>query len=360
MRVKLKGINRSVAKMADGSVQTYWYAWRGGPRLKGKPGTPEFIASYNEACAEIKKPDGKILQSVIDKYQRSNEFRKLAPRTKADYVKQIKRIEAKWGKFPLSALPSRKTRGAFKGWRDELAIASPRQADYAWTVLAIILAWGLDRGDVDANPCIRGGRAYDVDRNDKVWTDADEAQFLASAPPHLGLALTLALWTGQRQGDLLCLAWGQYDGECIRLRQSKTGTRVVIPVGPTLRERLAQEKKRGPLMLMTSDKEARAWTSSGFRASWRKACIAAGIRGLTFHDIRGSAVTRLSNAGCSVPEIATFTGLSLKDVQEMLDSHYMSRDPAMAKSAVTKLERRTKTAKDAAKGSIISETEKDK
>jgi hypothetical protein len=49
MRVLLKGINSKRAKLADGSVRTYWYAWKGGPALRGEPGSPEFHASYNEA-----------------------------------------------------------------------------------------------------------------------------------------------------------------------------------------------------------------------------------------------------------------------------------------------------------------------
>ncbi len=37
----------------------------------------------------------------------------------------------------------------------------------------------------------------------------------------LQAALLLALWTGQRQGDLLRLTWKDYDGAYIRMRQSK-------------------------------------------------------------------------------------------------------------------------------------------
>ena len=65
-----------------------------------------------------------------------------------------------------------------------------------------------------------------------------------------------------------------------------------------------------------------AWTEDGFRASWGKACTKADIPDdLTFHDIRGSAVTRLAEVACEVPEIATITGHSLKDVEAILDAH---------------------------------------
>jgi len=68
MRVHLKGINSYTAKLADGTERTYWYAWKGGPRLQGEPGTPEFIASYNEAAAQkIKVPTGRLL-SLLQAY----------------------------------------------------------------------------------------------------------------------------------------------------------------------------------------------------------------------------------------------------------------------------------------------------
>jgi integrase len=97
-------------------------------------------------------------------------------------------------------------------------------------VLARILT-ALDRGWVDANPCERGGRLYSRNRRDKIWTVDDELAFLEKAPQHLHLPLTLALWTGQRQGDRLRLTWSAYNGNNILLRRFKTGARVSIPVG---------------------------------------------------------------------------------------------------------------------------------
>jgi len=40
VKVDLKGIAKTKAK-----GRTYYYAWRGGPRLRGEPGSTEFIAS---------------------------------------------------------------------------------------------------------------------------------------------------------------------------------------------------------------------------------------------------------------------------------------------------------------------------
>ena len=337
MRVRLKGINSITKKLADGTRRTYWYAWKGGPPLRGEPGSPEFVHSYNEAIAHKVVPPQGALLSILQGYQVSGEFLGRAERTRSDYIKQIKIIEKEFGDFPLSALTDRRTRGIFMAWRDRLAVNSRRQADYAWQVLRRVLSWALDRGLVLANPCERGGRLYHGSRADKIWTDEHEAAFLASAPAYLHLPLLLALWTGQRQGDLLRLPWSAYDGTHIRLRQSKGGRPIKVLVGAPLKAALDAAQKHGPLILTNSLR--RPWKSHSFQAAWGIATSKAGIVGVTFHDLRGTAVTRLAVVGCTEPEIATITGHSLRDVKSILDANYLHRDPMLAENAIRKLER---------------------
>jgi integrase len=311
MRIPVKGIHWTLAKLADGTTKTYWYAWKNGPRLHGEYGSPEFIANYNAAIAQrVPVPEGR-LQSLIDGYQKSQKFLSRSARTRDDYIKQIAIIEKEFGDFPLKALAARETRGEFLDWRDRL---------------------------ITVNPCEKGGRLYHGTRAEFVWTIEDEAAFLQHGPAHLHLPLLLALWTGQRQGDLLRLTWSAYDGTHIKLRQSKTGVRVQIPVGTPLKTALdaAAKTKRSPTILLNS--EGRPWTPDGFRASWGKACDKARIVDVTFNDLRGTAVTRLALVECTEAEIATITGHSLRDVRSILDAHYLNRDHALAESAIRKLE----------------------
>lgn len=345
MRVRLKGINRVRKRLASGQYRTYYYAWKGGPRLEGKPGSPQFHSSYCTATAARTLVPPDQLVSVLEQYRRSSEFLGLAPRTRHDYDRLLLKIERDFGDFPIDALRDPRTRGEFLAWRDRNALKSRRQADYAFAVLARVMSWAYNRGIILLNPCERGGRVYRAKRSDRVWEAEQEGLFLERAPHHLHLALRLALWTGQRQGDLLKLTWSSFDGETLRLRQSKTGTVVRIPVGQVLQEDLINLRQgraaknenylSEPILLNSN---GQPWTESGFRASWRKACIAAGITDLTFHDLRGTAVTRLARAGCTVPEIATITGHSLRDVGAILDGHYLHRDEALAKNAIRKLE----------------------
>jgi integrase len=263
----------------------------------------------------------------------------LAASTRRAYLAHIKLIEDGFGDLPVAALADRRVRGEFKAWRDSFS-ETPRKADYAWATLARIMSFAKDRGIIATNPCERGGRLYVADRKDKIWTEEEIAAVLAIASSEIQLALVLALWSGQRQGDLLRLPWSAYETPCIRLRQSKGGRRVAMPAGAPLRTLLDATSRRGPLILTNT--LGRPWTSDGFRTSWGKACERAGIDSLTFHDLRGTAVVRLAIAGASVPQIAAVTGHSLKDVEAILDAHYLGRDIQLAEVAVLKLEARTK------------------
>ena len=247
-----------------------------------------------------------MLQSLHDYFQTTTEFPRhqrdaRAPTTSTD---QAHRAEVRG--LPDRRLSDRRTRGIFLEWRDELALRSPRQADYAWTVLARVLSVSLQRGKIDCNPATAGERLYRPPRVDKIWTLDVEEAFLKSAPEHLHLPLLLALWTGQREGDLLRLSWSAYDGKSIRLRPRKTSPQaparraVTIPVGAPLQAVLdAAPRPSSPIILLSS--EGKPWTEAGFRASFNKARDRAGVVGLTFNDMRGTAVTRLALCGAPSP-----------------------------------------------------------
>ena len=333
----MKGVHRVTKRLATGEIAVYHYAWRGGPRIPGEPGSAEFLAALAAAKAEAPPHHKETLQEVFNAYQASPAFTALAEATRKGYVRRLPAIEAEFGDMPIKALADSRARGEFLDWRDRLAQKSPREADYHLAILALMLAWGLDRGRVPANPAARPGRLYQADRTDHIWTEADVQAFLAKAGPQLRLPFLLALWTGQRRNDVLRMPWGAYDGSVIRLTQSKGKRRVVIPIGAELKAALDATKRRATVICVTS--RGTRWTGDGFSASFRKTCEAAGIEGLTFHDLRGTAVTRLALAGCTEAEIATITGHSLKTVGMMLDRHYLSRDARLAETAIAKLEK---------------------
>lgn len=346
MRVRLKGINRVRKKLADGTVETYYYAWKGGPRIHGEYGSPEFIANYMEAVASRAsgRDRGTEFRSIIRRYEASSEFAKLADSTRRNYIWQLAQIEEAFGDLPVKAFADRRIRQDVREWKAKIALRSERQADLGTAVFARVVSWAYDQALLPANHLDKLGRLYRAKRQAKIWSSEQIAAFYESAPEHLHLPLTLALWTGQRKSDLLALTWSDYDGQRIRLTQRKTGAKVGVPVSDALREALDRRKSElglpdeqmKSLPILTNQK-GQSW-SSGFDASWRKACQKAGVTGVTFHDLRGTMVTRLALAGCSTPQIAAISGHSLRDVNEILEAHYLHLDEEMADSAIRQLQ----------------------
>ena len=343
--VQTPGLYKRPAKLAGGGTVTYYYAWRGGPRLTSTPGTPEFIAEWQAAVATKAKPTRAAtgtLQDIIDAYRASAAFKGLADATRAGYVRCITVIEGEYADLPIKALANPKLRGLMLDWRDDMATKHPRQADYRLSVLQAILSWAWDRRRIPAHPLERNlGRTYRGSRVDQVY-GPDDLALIDKMPPHIRLPAMLALETGQRVGNILTLTWAAYDGAALNIHQTKTDARVRVPVTKALKTLLDATARVAVTICTTS--HGSPWTSDGFKSSWAKVKP----KDLTFHDLRGTAVTRLAVAGCTVPEIMSISGHSLASVQTILEKHYLHSDPRIAESAVIKLEKhkaRTKAVK---------------
>jgi hypothetical protein len=198
MRVHLKGIHTVTSK-----GRIYHYAWRGGPRISAKPGSPDFIQQYNAAHAERKRPPQNCLFTVIAEFKASSEFPSNTA-TQKEYRRYLAIIEEQFGTMPLKAVEDRRARGLFMVWRDTMK-ATPRKADYAWTVLARVLSFGKDRGRITTNVCEGGGRLYEARRQEKIWTPDHISRFNRHSPDRqpiyrrFGRRIALAAFFEQHQ-----------------------------------------------------------------------------------------------------------------------------------------------------------------
>jgi len=78
---------------------------------------------------------------------------------------------------------------------------------------------------------------------------------------------------------------------------------VAVPVSGELKVALDAAPRVSPVIVVSSNRKP--WSESGFQNAWWKATAKAGIKDLTFHDLRGTAVVRRARAGCTVPEICS-------------------------------------------------------
>ncbi len=121
------------------------------------------------------------------------------------------------------------------------------------------------------------------------------------------------------------------------MRQRKTGALIAVPVTAELRRAL-DLAPRTATTIVAAETTRRPYTERHFQATFRRIADVAGLpRDLEYRDLRRTAVVRLAEAGCSVPEIAAISGHELKRTLQILET-YLPRNATMAQHAIARLE----------------------
>ena len=358
VRAKIKGVNTVRKRLADGTVRTYHYHRATGAALPGKPGDPAFLAAMVEAERIAPKDVGNV-NALVREYLLSLTFEKKAASTQREYRRMLTELERKFGKLSIRALESPRVRGVFLDYQEEIGRDRPREADNRLSVLSAVFSYAARKGRIKDNPLAGFERIYSGDRSEMIWTASDIAAFMGAAPLELQEAMILALHTGQRYGDLIRLRWSDYAGETISLKQNKTKARVTIHVSQALRRMLDGMDRRGPYILTRDD--GRPWFTEGndkeLGKQWSAHMVACGLRPegygelskaqkaehLRFNDLRGTAVTLLSEAGNGIPQICAVTGHTLQSATRILEK-YLAMTPALSKAAILAFENSPATA----------------
>jgi integrase len=339
-RRDVKGLHRVVSK-----GRVYWYAWRerGAPRLRGKYGTPEFWASYDEAVRERRIPEPGRFRSLVTLYRGSAEYQKLAHSTKRNWARWLDEIAEYFGPLSIAQFDRpEKIRPIIRQWRNRWA-DKPRTADFSLQVLSRVLSHAVDPlGKIAGNPCEGIKTLYTSNRSEIIWQDADFVRIKKACSAEIGHAVDLGAASGLRLGDLLRLSWSHIQDDAIVITTSKSNHKrqAIIPLYDGLRDVLAQVPKRSTTVLTNS--LGRPWTPGGFAASFHRTKIAAGIGDLHFHDLRGTAATRFYVAGLPERVIAEILGWQEESVSKII-RRYVDRTAATRAIIVqlNRLEKRT-------------------
>lgn len=311
-------------RLADGSVKEYRYDRTRAPRIRIGPGR------------------GGI-HAIAKVYVLSPEFRRLSARWQVGKRHYLGVLEDELGWMTIADLSRREARGKFYDLRDRFA-DKPNTADKLMATLAGLLAWAEERGKIERNRAVGiANLAPTRPRAEIVWTEDDEAAAYATFPPAIGRALRLAILTGIRQADMCALRWEQYRDGWIRYRPSKTaettGALVLLPVFALDPLRiLIDELGRGTEFMLTSEVN-HPWTADNLRAQFLKAKRRSPLAkaNLHWHDLRGTAISRLYRAGCTDAEVASISGHALGGGSAIGD--YAARSPELAENAFRKLNR---------------------
>lgn len=297
-------------------------------RLQGEPsnrdGTPnrEWWAAYEQlAGMGTAKPGAGTFKAVILAYQQSPEWSALSLQTRKEWARHLRLVEISWGDLLVAGVEPKHV----VNLRDSRA-STPADANNLLRALSALMTWSALRGWRPDNPC-RLVPKLKIGDGWAPWPwDAIEL-FRSAARRDLWEAAAVALYTGQRLGDVLTMNWGDIEGRLISVVQSKTGKKLWVPIHRDLKtvlDDIAARESAGegnlvplksPRGTILKSSRGTPWTKDGFKASWqeelnRPELISFRQRRLVFHGLRKSAVVFLLEAGCSDAETAAITGQS--------------------------------------------------
>jgi integrase len=181
--------------------------------------------------------------------------------------------------------------------------------------------------DEELSALINQADLWATKKNDASWAE-------------VGTAIIAAVWTAQRQGDLLAcrlddqlITDAKTGKQRLTWRQAKTGAKVGPPLMAPLKARLG-DRDTGPLI---RGKDGQAWNKHTFRHAFAELRKAAKVQDLEFRDLRDTAITRLYEAGATAIQIATWSGHTISSVQQILE-HYIDPQQSVADEVGDKLE----------------------
>jgi integrase len=305
--------------------------WRGRANVDGRQigaGTHPTKAEALQAALEIERKaragnlagaHGKIVRDILDRYAEDVSPTKRGARWEFARLAAIGRTD--WARLPADRL----TPDVLGRYRDErLKAVSGATIIREFNLLSAVFETARREWRwMNSNPLADVRRPKDsAPRTRRLHDGEIEALRLASGyRPDEPTATTMqrvcaaaefAVETAMRSGEICGLTWAHVHPAHVHVPTSKTGAARDVPLSPRARQIISQ-------MRGVHDRLVFGLAGGSRDALWRRLLHRAGIDGLTFHDLRREATTRLARR-FDVLELARITGH--RDLRVLLSVYY--------------------------------------
>lgn len=273
-------------------------------------GTPEFWDHYNRL---IKGRDPIVVkrnfEALILSYFENDAYKKLKPRTQADYRKYISHIREIWGEKDPQKIETHHIyelhRANAERWR---------QANYLVQVMVVLMNHarliGFHKKE-HGNPA-RGIPLFKQQSEGwEPWPDNVRNEFEKVATSRARLVYELCLGTGQRIGDVLKIRWSHIKGGAYDFTQGKTDKPLWIPLTDRLEDFLETVEKKG--LTVITDKDGRPVSYRTVAEEMRKVKSKMehpDAANYVTHGLRKNATIELYQSGCDDEMVRAVTGHS--------------------------------------------------
>lgn len=241
---------------------------------------------------------------------------KLSDSTKRGYRAYAKMVRDAWA-FDLPAdLTAVDAQQAIDALGDTPAVANQFRA-----YLSRLMAWGVPRGYSLSNPVIHTEKAPKGEPW-KPWPEWAFETLMEHAPITMLMPAISALFTGQRQGDVIAMRRPREGDGSIEVRAQKTKRTVWIPVHGEYRKWIARAPKGDSPLLHLGARGLPFASADSFRTEWQKLMRKEEFKRfreerIVFHGLRKNAVINLLEVGCNEGQVGAIVNMS-----EQMVRHY--------------------------------------
>jgi len=286
------------------SVITHKNGWRAHVCVNGKRESKTFaLKRQAQAWAESRtaelraggKASGRTLAQALARFAEE-----VAPGRRGEEW-EVKRIKAFEKHLPTLLRLDMLTAGTFAEWRDKRltevkASSVLREAALLNTIFETARReWGW----IESNP-LKDVKMPSAPRHRERIVTGPElravlrwlrfGRTIGTDTQAVGACALLALFTGMRSGELTTLEWHQVQHDHIKLDKTKTDEPRNVPLTHGAAALLDRLRGRHATSVLDLDPRTRD-------VLFRRARLASGGAGFTFHDLRHTAATRFANSG---------------------------------------------------------------
>ena len=243
------------------------------------------------------------LAEALERYERE------VTSSKKSYV-QERSVIATWrnnrlSRLPLAAVRSQDLASVRDEWMTTLEPATIRRRFALLSHLFEIAKkeWGME---YLPNPTRSLRQPRIANSRERRFVENEEARLWEVAQAYGGeieRIIRFALETAMRRGEIAAMRWEHVDRKAriLKIPETKTGEPRRIPLSTIALATLNNLPRRfdGKIWSMRPDSISQAF---------ERVCILANIQGLTFHDLRHEATSRLFERGLNLMQVAAITG----------------------------------------------------
>jgi integrase len=321
-------------------------------RLRGIPGSPEFMRAYEAAIGNVEpmvigadRAKVGTVAATVGMMLASVAFADLADGTQRLRRNILERFREAHGDKRIATIERKHVQAMV-----DAKAATPSAARNFLAVVRSLMQFAIEAGIRADDPTIGVKRVKIKSDGFITWEEHHIAAFEARHP--IGtmprLALALALGTGQRRNELVKMGRQHVRGDMIAVRQQKTKKPLMIPIGSELRA--AIDAMPADRLTFITATRGEPYLPTSFSNWFRDRCREAGLPiGFSVHGLRKAVCRRLAEAGCTEKEIGAISGhKSLRMMQrytEAADQEHLARAALerLGNESVTHRERRAHT-----------------